>query len=192
MSTPAEHRQRHADDDVVGGELGFLAALRVEIDHLHARVVLVHGLHLGVERDAVAADRALKAFRELVHAADRMKHRRRRRAVARRDRSHPVAEAGLAAAPQARTDCPGRGSRRPCTGDPTNRGSPVPRGSSTNRCCVLGGQRQIELVLIDRLDEQLVGVADHVGLDFAQPHALVGQRPGGCAFVIEVRARRPR
>ena len=47
-------------------------------------------------------------------------------------------------------------------------------------------QRQIELVLIDRLDQQLVDRADEVGLDLAQADLLVRQRAGGVALEVEV------
>ena len=53
---------------------------------------------------------------------------------------------------------------------------------------VLGRERQVELLLIDRLDDELVRVADHVGLDLAQPHAFVGEGPGRASLVEEVRA----
>ena len=42
---------------------------------------------------------------------------------------------------------------------------------------VLGGQRHVERVLIDGLRHQLAGVADHVGLHFAQPDALAASGP---------------
>ena len=42
---------------------------------------------------------------------------------------------------------------------------------------VVGGQRQIELVLIDGLDEEFVRPADHVGLDFAQRTRLLDSEP---------------
>jgi hypothetical protein len=52
---------------------------------------------------------------------------------------------------------------------------------------IVGGQRQIELMLVDRFDQQLVGISDYVGLDFAQPHAPVRQWPPSPTFVIEIR-----
>ena len=48
-------------------------------------------------------------------------------------------------------------------------------------------QRQIEFALIDRLGQQLAGVADHVGLHFAQADALACQRSDALALVVEVR-----
>ena len=52
-------------------------------------------LHVGAERDLLAADRARQALRELVHAADRLEDRRGLRTVCQRHRAETVADAGL-------------------------------------------------------------------------------------------------
>ena len=165
------------------------SAFGVRVHHLHTRVALVHALHLGVEGDASAADRALESSGELVHAADGMEHRCRRRAIARRNRSQPAAETRL----QQGAEVVG-GAR-----STVREGFVAVIGRIEIALCdekadqpllVLSRQREIQLPLIDRLDEQLVDASDQVGLDLAQPQPGICQRACGASLVVEIRAVR--
>ena len=71
----AQDRQRQARHAVVGRDFRHRAGLGVLVGHLHAVGRLANRDDLGAERDLVA-ELPLKAFRELVHAADRLEHRR--------------------------------------------------------------------------------------------------------------------
>src|SRR5580658_3805478 len=71
------------------------SGLRVAVGDRGSAVILSNRAHLGIERDAVRPNRAREGFRDLVHAADRMEHRRRRRALAGGNGPDPVAESRL-------------------------------------------------------------------------------------------------
>ena len=178
-----QNRQRQARHAVVGLDLRHRPALHVLVRDLHAFVRLVDRHDLGAEGDLVA-ELALKAFRELIHAADRLEHRRHARTFD--DGPDAIAEARL----QQRLEVVR--VARSASGGLLVRvigGIEVAFADEEGDepLLVLGGQRPIELILIDGLRHQLAGVADHVGLDFPEPDALAGQRPDRFSLVVEVR-----
>ena len=96
-------------------------------------------------------------------------------AFSRWNRAQSVAEAGLQECAEL-VGVPGSAVRE-CLVEVVGRIEiPLRNKKADKPLLVLCRERQIEAALIDRLDEQLVGVADQVRLDLAQAHARVGQR----------------
>ncbi len=182
---PDEDRERQARHHVVGGDFGLLAALRVFVDHLHAGVVLVHRLDGRVEGEALGPDRLLEVLADLVHAADRLEHRRRGGAFHRRDRAQAIAEAGFEQRRELHhvaLAAVGEGLVGPGGAVEVA----VAHEELGQALLVVGGERRVQLTLVDGLDEQLVDLAEEVGLHLAHADALVRQRPGDRAFAVEV------
>ncbi len=180
-----DDRHRQAEHDVVGLHLRAAAARRVHVDHLHARVVLVHRLHVGVEGDAGRLDGVLECLHELVHAADRLEHRPGRRPLGGGNRVDAPGEVP--------SDDLGERIRLAGAADGERLvrvigGIQIPglHEKVDEVLLVLRRHGEIELVLIDRLHEQLVDVAGEIGLHLAPADALLRERPGGLTLVIAV------
>ena len=127
---------------------------------------------------------ALEGHRELVHPADGLEHRRLARALDHG--ANAVAEARL----QERLEVV-RVSGTARGGLPVGvvRRVEVTLGDEERDelLLVLGAQRQSRAFWFDSLGQEFARVAEQIGLDFAEPHALARERTEILPFVEEVR-----
>ncbi len=179
----AQDRQRQARHAVIGRDFRHRTSLQILVGDLHAVGRLVDRDNLDAVRDLVP-ELAREPFRELIHAADRLEHRRHAGAI--HHGSNPVGEAGL----QERLEVvrvAGSASRvlLVCV----IRGVEVALADEEGDEALLvrGRQRHVERVLVDGFRHQLAGVAHHVGLHLTQPDLLRGQWSEVVALVVEVR-----
>nr|GEU28535.1 hypothetical protein [Tanacetum cinerariifolium] len=192
----AQHRQRDRAQAVVGADARHLAADRILVGDGHALVALADVLHLGA-----VADHLAQAFFEClgngVHAAHGLEHGGLHREVLHR--AVHVAKLGLQQVLEPQRVRRLARSRR-------HAGARVDRVAASRtarvfqilgrelalvhqvieqQALVVGAQALIELRILDRLGQQFIDMAAHVGLDFLDAHALVGEHTG--VFGIDIR-----
>ena len=124
-------------------------------------------------------------FPDLVHAADRVEHRRRTRALARGNGPNAIAESRLQERAQlvriARAAI-FKSLIAPIGGIEES----LRHEEAHEPRLVLGSHREVQGMLIHDLYEQLVHLTDDIGLDLAHPHALLRERARVSALVVEV------